>query len=113
MSSIATHQSVFATKTEGGYCFECGERFIAGVLLVMTGPLLLAIWLMILMLSRRAPLIAHRRVGRHGLDLWVLKFRTMWDRSAGQRKSPLFEVEHIDDDAGPGMKRRNDSRVCS
>ena len=79
---------------------------------------MLAVWL----LSGRSPLIAHRRVGFEGAPLWMLKLRTMWDKSAGWNKSAgdksanaapkgAVWIEYIDDDTGPRLKQALDSRV--
>jgi lipopolysaccharide/colanic/teichoic acid biosynthesis glycosyltransferase len=86
------------------------ERAAAIVLLVLLAPFLLAIAITTAVLSGRSPLIAHRRVGRCGAELWLLKFRTMWDRR-GPRNSIL--VEHIADATGPEFKGPEDPRVRS
>ena len=57
---------------------QVGERLAAALLLALTSPLLLAAALILTVSSRRSPLIAHRRLGRSGELLWVLKLRTMW-----------------------------------
>jgi len=67
---------------------------------------MLVVWL----LSGRSPLIAHRRVGFEGAPLWMLKLRTMWDKSAGWDKGAVW-IEYIDDDSGPRLKQALDSRV--
>jgi exopolysaccharide production protein ExoY len=113
MSSIPVNHNMFIRHKANLQFVDFCERAVAGVSLVMLAPLLLAIWLLILLLSRRPPLIAHRRVGRHGVELWVLKFRTMWAHTAEPPKSPVFEVELIEDETGPTMKSRRDSRVSS
>ncbi len=61
-------------------------------------------------LSRRSPLIAHRRVGQYGRLLWVLKLRTMWDSSEPRSRG---WIEFIDDETGPGQKSASDKRVCN
>jgi exopolysaccharide production protein ExoY len=66
------------------------------------------------LLSRKSPLIAHRRVGQYGSELWVLKFRTMWQRGGGPlTAADLLSIEFIDDEAGPGRKGPADERVAS
>jgi lipopolysaccharide/colanic/teichoic acid biosynthesis glycosyltransferase len=90
---------------------EAGERIVAALSLAALSPFLLAIWAAILVLSRRPPLIAHRRVGRYGTELWVLKFRTMWDSTVPAARCRPFLVERIDDQAGPSLKGPCDSRV--
>jgi lipopolysaccharide/colanic/teichoic acid biosynthesis glycosyltransferase len=93
-------------------CIEAGERIFAVLLLIAISPLLAALGLAILLLSRRSPLIAHRRVGLNGVELWVLKFRTMWSPDSRWSRGGPF-VERIDDRAGPARKQQGDPRVCS
>lgn len=91
-------------------CVDAAERIAAaaGVLLLAPGAILLGT--VIAVLSRRSPLVAHLRVGKNGEPLWVLKFRTMWDRSAAGR--PRFEwIEWIVDEDGPLHKSSADARV--
>lgn len=73
------------------------ERLAAAVLLTLLIPLLLVIALVILVLSRRQPLIRHHRVGWRGRSLALVKFRTMW----GNDLPP------------PRVKRPDDPRVTS
>ena len=74
-------------------------------------PAMALVALILAVLSRRTPLIAHRRVGWRGADLWMLKFRTMWD-TKGQGVARGW-VEPIDDEAGPRRKRAADPRVSN
>jgi lipopolysaccharide/colanic/teichoic acid biosynthesis glycosyltransferase len=55
-----------------------GERFLAAALLLVLFPLLAVTALLVAVLSRRSPWIAHRRVGQGGRSIWVMKLRTMW-----------------------------------
>lgn len=55
------------------------ERLVASLLLAVSCPLIVAAIIAISLLSRRSPLIAHRRVARGGRPFWVFKLRTMWD----------------------------------
>jgi len=89
---------------------EIVERTLAGVLLAVLLPVLAVLAAAVFLLSGRAPLIAHRRVGRYGCDLWVWKLRTMWTRR-GRYGARL--TEYIADDDGPSRKRKGDSRVGS
>ena len=59
--------------------------------------------------SGSSPFIAHRRVGRDGSPLWVLKLRTMWGHSAAAKTAGA--VEYINDVEGPERKEENDPRV--
>jgi exopolysaccharide production protein ExoY len=85
------------------------ERLSAVLLLVLSAPVLLLCAVIVAVLSRRTPLIAHRRVGWHGSALWMLKLRTMWDGSPGT----AGWVERIDDELGPARKQAADARVKS
>lgn len=89
------------------------ERAAALILLILTLPVTLTSAFLVWVLSGRTPLIAHRRIGRQGATLWMLKLRTMWDRRArsiGARGVNPW-VEHISDDHGPEGKLENDPRV--
>jgi exopolysaccharide production protein ExoY len=82
------------------------------MLLLFSMPVTLTSAFLIWILSGRTPLIAHRRIGRRGATLWMLKLRTMWDRQAYRRDDRGNGwVEHIADDGGPERKLENDPRV--
>jgi exopolysaccharide production protein ExoY len=85
------------------------ERAAALLLLIVLSPVVLICALVVWLLSGRAPLIAHKRVGWRGSALWMLKLRTMWDDGAPQFRTGL--VERIDDEGGPLRKSPSDSRV--
>lgn len=86
------------------------ERGAALVLLAATAPAIAGAAATIALLSRRAPFIAHRRVGHMGATLWMLKLRTMWsEESPGE---PGW-IEYIADDRGPAAKSAGDARVTS
>lgn len=88
------------------------ERIAASILLFVLLPLLFLIAALVCLFSRRSPLVAHLRVGRNGRELWVLKFRTMWDGSA----SPLpknIVVERVSSGSELQPKQLEDPRVTS
>jgi exopolysaccharide production protein ExoY len=87
------------------------EPVAAVLCLIFLSPFLLMLALAIWALSGASPLVAHRRVGRHGETLWVYKFRSMWPRSACACKSALL-VEKVADHA-PKPKLGPDPRVTS
>jgi exopolysaccharide production protein ExoY len=93
---------------------ETLERFSAGALLAILLPALALIGLITLLLSRRSPLVAHRRVGKAGRPIWVLKFRTMWDRTSCE-SGPLTLVERLTPESAQvtDLKNPNDPRVTS
>lgn len=55
-----------------------GEQIAGVLLLLVLSPVLIATAIVIILLSRQSPLVAHRRLGQGGRPFWVLKFRTMW-----------------------------------
>jgi exopolysaccharide production protein ExoY len=114
MSSIPVYPSGYSRESEWAWqLIGACERIAAALLLVFLTPLVGVIWIAILVLSGRSPLIAHRRVGQHGSELWVLKFRTMWGGRASQGIRRALSVDHIDDEAGPAQKGPRDLRVAS
>jgi exopolysaccharide production protein ExoY len=86
------------------------ERVAAIIALLLLAPAGLVIAITICLLSRRGPLVAHRRVGWRGSPLPVLKFRTMWENGA-----PRARWEAIEDVSGkmPPAKGPGDARVQS
>jgi exopolysaccharide production protein ExoY len=114
MISISSHQAYCQKESVRTWqMVGLSEQVIAAFLLALLSPLLIVISIMILALSGRSPLIAHRRVGQHGAVLWVLKFRTMWGDGACQGSWRSLWVEYIDDESGPVKKSLNDIRVAS
>jgi lipopolysaccharide/colanic/teichoic acid biosynthesis glycosyltransferase len=87
---------------------DFSERLAAVCLLAAAAPVLGLSALALAVLSRRSPLIAHRRVGWQGSTLWMLKLRTMWDGEPAGRRG---WIERIDDSAGPLRKHPGDPRV--
>ncbi len=88
------------------------ERSLAYFLLAVGLPVLVAVSLIIVLLSRRSPLVAHRRVGKRGQDIWVLKLRTMWKRQP-QKWGGVSFVEYLHGDVVPDCKSRFDPRITS
>lgn len=112
MSSLPIYQPVAEVEVSWkSKCFRGAERFVAVVLIISLSLVLFAIWTAILLLSRRSPIIAHKRVGQDASELWVLKFRTMWGRGVRFSLRNALTVEYIDDQVGPFRKSPNDLRV--
>jgi lipopolysaccharide/colanic/teichoic acid biosynthesis glycosyltransferase len=86
------------------------ERVAASIALLISAPVAIAIAVAILVLSRRNPLIRHRRVGWQGKPLPMLKFRTMWDTAS--RPAGRFAFEEVTGPV-PISKRSIDPRVNS
>ena len=90
-----------------------GERIAAVALLVMLSPLLAVTGIVIWVLSRRPPLVAHARVGQGGAPIWVLKFRSMWSSSAPRRGRQAGLIERLKTEPVPELKNPKDPRITS
>jgi lipopolysaccharide/colanic/teichoic acid biosynthesis glycosyltransferase len=86
------------------------EPVIGLLAAVAVAPLAVAIGLAIAILSRRSPLVRHRRLGWRGEELRVLKFRTMWHASSPP--GPLLAIEDLPD-LKYFDKRPTDERIAS
>lgn len=86
------------------------EPFAAAIALAVTLPAGVMIGAVIMVLSRRSPLIRHERVGRWGYPLYMLKFRTMWPTQT--RNGRYRFVEDIRS-APVDLKGEDDPRVTS
>jgi lipopolysaccharide/colanic/teichoic acid biosynthesis glycosyltransferase len=73
-------------------------------------PALLAGAVVIRILSRRSPFIAHKRVGWNGSVLWIVKLRTMWNAGEPAPHRAAW-IERIADEDGPGRKAPYDARI--
>ncbi len=87
-------------------------RIFAAALLILSLPLLAVAAASVALLSRATPFIAHRRVGRHGEEFWMLKLRSMWDRSQ-PRPAAWQWIEYLPEAHVPVFKGSNDPRVTS
>jgi exopolysaccharide production protein ExoY len=88
----------------------CVEPCVAALALTVAAPALVVVAAIIAILSRRTPLVRHRRVGWRGAELPVLKFRTMWEPN--QPWAPLFAIEDVSN-AIPVTKNGEDDRITS
>ncbi len=114
MSSVPTCHHAVSEQMPLNLQVSWCDRLLSAILLLLLSPLLLGIAIVTLVLSGKSPLIAHRRVGQYGSDLWVLKFRTMWQRGGAPPKvGDVLSIEFIDDEIGPGRKCPADGRVVS
>lgn len=88
------------------------ERIVALALLTLAFPILLLAAAVIVLLSRRSPLIAHRRIGHGGREFHVLKLRTMWpSERIGLGIPPL--LEQVESEPASDLKSQLDPRVTS
>ena len=71
---------------------DAAGRFTALALLAGLAPLLAACALLVFLLSRRSPWIAHQRVGHHGAPVAVWKLRTMWPPGAREWRPGWVEA---------------------
>ena len=91
--------------------FYALEPVAAAMCLICLAPFLVILAIAIRLASGASPLVAHRRVGRHGKTLWVYKFRTMWPTEGPAGRSAFF-VEKVPEDK-PQLKVGPDPRVTS
>jgi exopolysaccharide production protein ExoY len=91
---------------------DFAERPVALLSLVAISPVLIVTGTTVFILSRRSPLLAHRRVGQFGKKLWLFKFRTMWNRAPNPDSSSGF-IEFITQEPVNGKKLTHDPRVTS
>jgi exopolysaccharide production protein ExoY len=92
------------------------EQIIGLAAVIVLSPFLAAIAVTIFLLSGREPLIAHRRLGRHGRPFWMLKFRTMWSGERGASRKSFGRaglIEQLRGETVPEIKTSGDPRVTS
>jgi len=89
------------------------DRTIGAALLAASLLLIIPAAIVIRILSRRSPFIAHLRVGRDGQTFWVWKLRTMWPRRQPASQEETGWVQRIECDPPPGVKPRSDARITS
>jgi lipopolysaccharide/colanic/teichoic acid biosynthesis glycosyltransferase len=97
--------------------WAAAQRVIAAVGLAATAPALVAIGGAVAALSRRSPLVAHRRVGKDGRPFWMLKFRTMWGGGDGAKERTccggLVAYLEAQEHSTAAIKDGDDPRVTS
>lgn len=92
------------------------ERILAAALLGLSSPVLVVAAVVITVLSKRAPFVAHRRVAQEGRPLWVLKLRTMWNQEGKPgrfHKAGLIERLPLTNSGECVQKRARDPRIRS
>ena len=113
--AIAVHpEPKLGTRSDVPRALDVAERVFAAVLLLLAFPFLATVALITAALSGQSPFVAHRRVGRNGQTIWVIKLRTMWERRAPcYRRMTL--VERLVPECGVAIeiKSREDPRVTS
>jgi len=100
--------------------WACGVEQVIGLAAVLAlFPFLLAVAVTIFILSRRPPMVAHRRLGRDGRSFWMLKFRTMWSADRDEPPEPSHRdrsrgfIERLRGESVPEIKAARDPRVTS
>jgi exopolysaccharide production protein ExoY len=91
---------------------EIAERSTGLFLLVLSSPLLIASVVIVWILSRRSPLVAHLRVGKDNRSFWMLKVRSMWE-SGISASGPAGWIEYVVADPSEDGKGPGDPRVTS
>jgi exopolysaccharide production protein ExoY len=88
-----------------------GERIAALILLFLMLPVLVVTGTVVVLLSRRSPLVSHSRLGRGGRELRVLKLRTMWEEDNVPWK--LRFAERVTTNLSTDLKDPTDRRISS
>jgi exopolysaccharide biosynthesis polyprenyl glycosylphosphotransferase len=96
-------------ELSGGRRFAKGlvDRAVALMALVLLSPLLLIIGLLIRLSSHGPAMFRQTRVGKHGEEFTMVKFRTMVRDAEARRQ----EVEHLNEFDGVLFKMRSDPRI--
>jgi len=113
MAFHSIYADPYAQRAQEGAVWKAmgwAERLEAVLLLVALSPVLVVTGVVILVLSRRSPLVAHQRVGQCGSPFWTLKFRSMWNMPPAAQFSL---VERVIEEPGPDVKPAADPRVTS
>jgi exopolysaccharide production protein ExoY len=108
--SVPSPEIIRATRIPG--FVEVLERAVGAGILLAASPVIAGSALLVSVLSRRSPFIAHQRVGEGGGYLWVWKLRTMWTREAPTAREQGW-VEYIVAEPSNGRKDPADERVSS
>jgi lipopolysaccharide/colanic/teichoic acid biosynthesis glycosyltransferase len=87
------------------------EFTLAAIFLVLSAPIIVAAAVVTACLSRRAPFVAHLRVGYRGRFFRMLKLRTMWDPNAP--RPPFTLTESLAVEPPPVDKNIHDPRIVS
>jgi exopolysaccharide production protein ExoY len=117
--NLAQLQSPASTSTSRGGLFSrialgalgVAERPVALLALVFLSPVLIVTATAVFILSRRSPLLAHRRVGKDGRKFWLFKFRTMWGGTANHHST--WFIEFVRQEPVNGRKPTHDPRITS
>jgi exopolysaccharide production protein ExoY len=88
------------------------ERLVSGMLLALLLPILAPAAIVLVLLSKRSPLVAHQRVGQGGQSIWILKLRTMWPGDTGHT-ARFVERLPLATECFDEPKRALDPRVTS
>ena len=111
-SEIIANKSVFYINNDIQYGSKyISKRFLDLILIVIFSPVLILIsfltYLYILIIDNRPGLIKQTRVGLHGKNFHMYKFRTMKINSHDER----IELDKLNQQNGPLFKIDNDPRI--
>jgi exopolysaccharide production protein ExoY len=91
---------------------DVAERTSGLFLLLLASPILIGSALIVAILSRRSPLVAHLRIGRHNRPFWMLKLRSMWEPDASTLRSKGW-IEYVATEPSENGKPTRDPRITS
>ena len=87
------------------------ERIVALVLFLLLLPVMVVAGIVVVLLSRRSPLVSHSRLGKGGSAFQVLKLRTMWEQANATWE--LSFAERVGTSPSPDPKDPSDYRISS
>ena len=88
------------------------ERAAGFFLLLLASPIVIGSALIVAVLSRRSPLVAHLRIGRHNRPFWMLKLRSMWEPDACTARFNGW-IEYVATEPAEDGKAVHDPRITS
>jgi exopolysaccharide production protein ExoY len=96
-----------------GLLLDMLDRTLGAALFAVSLLLIIPAVILISVLSRRSPFIAHLRIGQDGRTFWVWKLRTMWPRREPASAGEKGWVQRIECDPPLSTKPRSDPRITS
>jgi exopolysaccharide production protein ExoY len=88
------------------------DRVMGLILASVLSPVILGSAGIVLVLSRRSPLVAHLRIGQGGRPFWMWKLRTMWPSTAPSNSERVW-LQRIEADPVGEQKLEGDPRITS
>jgi exopolysaccharide production protein ExoY len=105
VSTSTFEPSLSSVRQEARPIHDSFERISAALLLALTSPVIIGSAAVVMVLSRKSPFVAHRRVGQGGRTFWMWKLRSMWPGPGGRGLVERIVAEPPDDFKDPADPR--------